>query len=93
MKIIYVLMNIRIHSQSDLNSRVVGWFSTLASAQYIIRENFLNLQEYYYTHAVIEAVPEGLFEAQRETWWYNLEDGLACERPFSYESVVNLTMG
>jgi hypothetical protein len=100
---IFVVTVMYLKSETDTRPRCWGWFSRLEDAERAVIGNHTDMFEAaYYTHAVIEEMPEGLIPiAQNEYWFeatYGDGDGLGprvkrVEKPASMALVIGFGMG
>lgn len=61
MKAYFVTTHHSLTDPSKPDSRTVGFFKTLKEAKRIVEENVCDIFEYYYTHATIEMLTDGLY--------------------------------
>lgn len=74
-------------------SRCWGWYNTFESAERAVLENHTDIYEYFYDHAVIEEVPEGVCPVHtKEAAWYRWSNRAAayerCDKPEFSEGIV-----
>lgn len=91
------------------NHRCVGYFRDLATAEQCVQENWGDIFEYYYMYALIEAVPEGLYQhakpdrngqPSKDRWWFRAYKGVdggwryaRCSQPDWAKSIVGYCFG
>ena len=57
---------------TTVSERTWGWYKSLEEAQKCVEENWCDIYEGEYTHAVIERISEGVLHAADtpDEWWY-----------------------
>ena len=62
-----------IDSKED-DTRCVGYYSSFEKAEEIVLDNVFDICETCYDYAIIECVPEGLYEYDDKPVWYKWND-------------------
>ena len=69
----------------DEDTRCVGYFKTFEEAEHVVLYNECDIEETCYDYAVIENIPEGLYQYDfHPTWykWHKPTGGyIECEQP------------
>ena len=52
------------------DTRCVGYFKTFEEAEYVVSHNECDIEETCYDYAVIENIPEGLYQYDFHPVWY-----------------------
>lgn len=69
----------------DKDTRCVGYYSTFEQAEKAVISNMFDICETCYDYAVIENIPEGIYQYDFNPTWYKyqkLTDGyIKCEQP------------
>lgn len=60
---------------ADEDTRCVGYFKTFEEAENIILNNVGDINETIYDYAVIENIPEGLYQYDQNASWYKWNNG------------------
>ena len=77
-------------------SRCVGYFNSYEEAEEIVTGNYGDLyEEGYYQYAVIENIPEGLYQYDFEPVFFKWDNGefKKCDRPEGLENICGLSIG
>jgi hypothetical protein len=96
---IYTITTLKIDGpRVAQRSRCVGYFADMMKAMDVLNRNLGDIYENgWYPHAVIEAVPEGLYPIIESRWWYEWceekQGYIACADPQDMQGVVNFSMG
>lgn len=71
---------------SDIgSSRTFGYFQDKDVAMEAVRKNWSDIQERVYRYAVVEYIPEGLYELAEERWffeWNEKDERFVPIKPF-----------
>ena len=86
-----------IDSTND-DTRCVGYFKDFEEAEIRVLENAMDICETCYDYAVIENVPEGLYQYDQNAKWYKFDYDKNVYRkiegrPAKYERIVGLAIG
>lgn len=69
----------------DEDTRCVGYFKTFEEAEQAVMENACDIWETCYDYAVIENIPEGLYQYDFHPTWYKYHKPtggyMKCEQP------------
>jgi len=86
-----------------IRTRLIGWYSDLATAQKCVKEDWADFDEgRYYNYIVIEKNTEGLYNMgvdldEQYEWWYQFdckqEKWIICEKPIYLEGTIGFGMG
>lgn len=94
---IYTVTTLHFRDQQFGSSpRTVGWFVDLETATQCILQNWGDINETSYDHAVIERVTPGLYAIDdRQEKWFEWQDGryVASEKPERLIGTVFFSMG
>jgi len=87
----------------EYRDRCVGYYFDLETAKKCVSEDWGALNEAgYYSHLVIERLPEGLYpgcryEEKQTEWWYYRDyeknEWISCLKPKSVLGVISFGMG
>ena len=81
----------------DALGRCVGYYKTFEEAEDAVKENKMDICESCYLYAVIENVPEGLYQYDTEAKWYkfNMEEEKyeEFEKPECFKCMVGFGIG
>lgn len=100
MKAYFVTTHHSLTDPSKPDSRTVGFFKTLKEAKRIVEENVCDIFEYYYKHATIDCLTDGLYptsfdDESQETLFYAWDDDqkkyVQIERPESACHFANMS--
>lgn len=73
------------------DTRCVGYFKTFEKAENVVLHNACDIWETCYDYAVIENIPEGLYQYDfHPTWykWHKLAGGyIECEKPLFVDAI------
>lgn len=58
--------------------RTVGYFKTFEEAEHVILTNAGDIWEFCYDYAVIENIPEGLYQYDQNPTWYHWNEIENC---------------
>lgn len=82
----------------DGDQRCVGYYSNFKKAEEIVLDNIFDICETCYDYAVIENIPEGLYQYDDKPIWYEWNDvDEKYERlekiPEQYEKFIGFAIG
>ena len=94
----YFITTIETKGKDVKDTRCVGYFKTFEKAEKAVKENACDIWETCYDYAVIENIPEGLYQYDFHPTWYKWDD-LNEEykriegRPEEYKNQVGFNLG
>lgn len=85
---------------NDHTTRCVGYFSTFEKAEDLVTHNYCDINETCYKYAIIENIPEGIYQYDYNPTWYKynaLKDEYErCEKPvreLKFDNAVGYAIG
>lgn len=77
------------------NCRCVGYVKTFEEAENIVLNNIGDINETIYDYAIIENIPEGLYQYNQNASWYQWNNGKykKINRPDVYNHLVSWAIG
>lgn len=93
----YFITTIQIKNNQIQSTRCVGYVSDLDLAKEIIENNEYDLNETIYNYALIENIPEGIYQYDMSPLWFKFneldEKYKPCEIPECCKNNVGFGMG
>ncbi|MCI8397739.1 MAG: hypothetical protein HFJ52_09125 [Clostridia bacterium] len=79
----------------DEDKRCVGYFKTFEEAENIVLNNIGDINETIYDYAIIENIPEGLYQYDQNASWYQWNNGKyeKINKPDVYNHLVGWAIG
>ena len=82
----------------DGDQRCVGYYSSFEKAEEVVLDNIFDICETCYDYAVIENIPEGLYQYDQNAIWYKWNDvdekyEKIEKRPEQYKKFVGFAIG
>ena len=93
----YFISTIQIKNNQIQDTRCVGYVSDLNLAKEIIKNNEYDLNETIYNYALIENIPEGIYQYDMSPLWFKFnelnEKYESCEIPECCKNNVGFGIG
>lgn len=93
----YFITMIQIKNNEEEDRRCVGYVSDLDLAKEIIENNKYDLNETIYNYALIENIPEGIYQYDMNPLWFKFneldEKYELCEIPKCCKNNVGFSIG
>ena len=81
----YIITTIQIKNNQIQDTRCVGYVSDLDLAKEIIENNKYDLNETIYNYALIENIPEGIYQYDMNPLWFKFNElegkYIECNKP------------
>lgn len=96
---IHTVTTMKLDTRGNIRrSRCIGYFLHLDNAKASVEVNAGDIYESgWYTHVVIEGLPEGLYPVQENRVWYRWSDDdhrwVQCEQPDGMEAFAGFSIG
>jgi hypothetical protein len=91
-------LDVKEKIEKHMGDRTPAWFSNWEDANDCVTENWGDIYENgHFPYAVIEKVPEGLYQYERMEWWYKWDTVIGSyrliEKPEEKKCIVGFGIG